>query len=78
LLETVCDRIAQRLLLPERTITGAIGARPIGVQTLLDLIATSEASRPACAIALAAHLPSVGAVVIIDRPTRRDPREHPA
>jgi hypothetical protein len=71
LLETICDRIAQRLLLPEGMITAAIGAGPVRVQTLLDLIATSEASGPACAIALASHLPGLGAVVIIERSTRR-------
>ncbi|HEY0227399.1 MAG TPA: ImmA/IrrE family metallo-endopeptidase, partial [Mycobacterium sp.] len=66
LLETVCDRIAADLLLPPSLIDSAIAARPLRAQHVLDLYERSNASRPACAIAVARRLPSFGAVVIID------------
>lgn len=69
LLETVCDRVAQRLLLPEAAAFAIIGSGPIRAQHLLDLYDASQASRPVCAIALAKHLPSLGAIAIIDRAT---------
>lgn len=66
LLETICDRIAQRLLLPESATQAVIGDGPVRAQHLLDLYAATQASRPACAIALAKHLKGLGAVAIID------------
>ena len=69
LLETVCDRIAQRLLLPEAAAIAVIGSGPIRAQHLIDLYDTTQASRPVCAIALAKHLPGLGAIAIIDRHT---------
>jgi hypothetical protein len=69
LLETVCDRIAQRLLLPEAAAIAAIGSGPIRAQHLIDLYDATQASRPVCAIALAKHLPGLGAIAIIDRYT---------
>lgn len=69
LLETVCDRIAQRLLLPETVASAVIGNGPIRAQHLLDLYDATQASRPVCAIALAKHLPGMGAIAIIDRYT---------
>ncbi|MCV7742226.1 ImmA/IrrE family metallo-endopeptidase [Micrococcus luteus] len=70
LLETVCDRIAQRLLLPESATAGVIANGPIRAKHLVDLYEASQASRPVCAIALAKRLPGLGAIVIIDRYTR--------
>jgi len=67
LLETVCDRIAQRLLLPENAARAVIGDGPIRAQHLIDLYAATQASRPVCAIALANNLPGLGAIAIIDR-----------
>jgi hypothetical protein len=67
LLETVCDRIAQRLLLPDDAATAVIGSSPIRAQHVVDLYETTQASRPVCAIALAKHLPGLGAIAIIDR-----------
>lgn len=67
LLETVCDRIAQRLLLPETAARGVIGEGPIRAHHLIDLYQATHASRPVCAIALAKHLPGMGAIAIIDR-----------
>lgn len=67
LLETVCDRVAQRLLLPETAAVAAIGSGPIRAQHLINLYDATQASRPVCAIALAKHLPGLGAIAIIDR-----------
>lgn len=67
LLETVCDRIAQRLLLPGSAAEGVVGSGPIRAQHLIDLYAATKASRPVCAIALAKHLSGLGAIAIIDR-----------
>lgn len=69
-LETVCDRIAQRLLVPEHLSMGAIGSGPLRAQHLIGLHESTHASRPVCAIALAKHLPGLGAVVLIDRFTQ--------
>lgn len=69
LLETVCDRIAQRLLLPEKAARAVVGDGPLKAQHLIDLHAATQASRPVCAIALAKHLPGLGAIAIIDRYT---------
>ncbi|WP_074466418.1 ImmA/IrrE family metallo-endopeptidase [Arthrobacter sp. SW1] len=67
LLETVCDRIAQTLLLPETAAARVVGQGPLRAQHLVDLYNATQASRPVCAIALANQLQGLGAVVIIDR-----------
>lgn len=67
LLETVCDRIAQRLLLPEAAAVAVIGRGPIRARHLIELYGATQASRPVCAIALAKHLPGLGAIAVIDR-----------
>lgn len=70
-LETLCDRIAQRLLLPESSVDAVFPARaPVRAGHVLELFNAGQASRPVCAIALARRLPGLGAVVIIDRSTR--------
>jgi hypothetical protein len=69
LLETVCDRIAQRLLLPESTVDVVVGAGPVRAHHLLDLYTETEASRPVCAIALTQRLPRLGAIALISRYT---------
>lgn len=69
LLETVCDRIAQRLLLPDGAAAESIGSGPIRAQHLIDLYTATQASRSVCAIALARHLPGMGAIALIDRYT---------
>jgi Zn-dependent peptidase ImmA (M78 family) len=71
LLETVCDRVAQRLLLPETAVDAVVGAGPVHAQHLLDLYAKTEASRPVCAIALARRLLGLGAIALISRYTRK-------
>lgn len=67
LLETVCDRIAQSLLLPESVTTAVVAGSTITAHHVVKLYEASQASRPACAIALAKHLPSLGAIAIIDK-----------
>ena len=67
-METICDRIAQRLLLPEASVDAVFATRdPVRAAHLLELFDATQASRPVCAIALSRRLPGLGAVVIIDR-----------
>lgn len=68
--ETLCDRIAQRLLLPSETIRAVVGVGPIEARHVSDLYHASLASWPVCAIALATQLRGLGAVIITD-PTER-------
>lgn len=70
-LETVCDRIAQRLLLPSITLNQVIGAGPIRAAHIQQLYDISRASEPVCGIAVASRLPRLGAVLIVDRLTWR-------
>lgn len=70
ILETICDRIAQRLLVPEHLAALVTGSGPIRAQHLIGLHESTHASRPVCAIALANRLPGLGAVVLIDRYTQ--------
>lgn len=65
-LETICDRIAQRLLLADSDIDHVLGGAPVQARHVLDLYKRSNASLPACAIALASRLPGLGAVLIIE------------
>lgn len=69
LLETVCDRIAQRVLLPDEAARAVVGSGPIRARHVIDLYDATQASRPVCAIALARQLPGFGAIAIIDRYT---------
>lgn len=70
LLETLCDRIAQRILLPESVVDSVFSKRaPVQAADVLQLFAASQASRPVCAIAIARRLPGLGVVVVIDRST---------
>lgn len=66
MLETVCDRIAQRLLLPAELVSSVV-KRPLRASGVLDLYRASQASRPVCCIALAERLPQLGAVILLDR-----------
>lgn len=71
-LETLCDHIAQQLLLGDGTISAVVGSGPIRAQHVLDLYASSQASMPACTIALATRLPGLVAVVLVDRDPEDD------
>ncbi|MBD8485864.1 ImmA/IrrE family metallo-endopeptidase [Frigoribacterium sp. CFBP 8759] len=68
-LESICDAIAQRLLLPPDLVNSVVG-RPVRAQDILDLSEGSAASVPASAIAVTARLPHMGATIIIDTATR--------
>lgn len=63
-LETLCDRIAQRLLILEDVITAVVGTEPVQARHVAELYAASLASWPVCAIALATRLRGLGAVII--------------
>lgn len=65
-LETVCDRVASQLLLPQGAVTDVRSGQPLAARHVMELFEFSHASRPACAIALARTLHELGAVVIID------------
>ncbi len=65
-LETVCDRVAQRLLLAQSAIDDLLRGAPVRAQHVLDLYERSNASIPACAIALASRLPGLGAVLVVE------------
>ncbi|MCA4997293.1 hypothetical protein HWD35_21450 [Tsukamurella tyrosinosolvens] len=67
LLETVCDRIAQRLLLDEGAAALVVGDGPLRARHVFDLYERAQASRPVCAIALSRYLRGLGAVAIIDK-----------
>lgn len=69
LLETICDAVAQTLLVPTSAIDRVLAGGPVSAQRVLDLMNDSEASRPVCAIAVARRLPGAGAVAIIERET---------
>lgn len=69
ILETICDLVAQRLLLPPATVAEFLDGRVPRAADVLDLFENSAASRPVCAIAIAQHLPRFGAAVIIERHT---------
>ncbi|MGO4679118.1 ImmA/IrrE family metallo-endopeptidase [Microbacterium sp. 2MCAF23] len=69
ILETVCDRVAQSLLLPPASVKQFLDGRVPRARDVLDLYEGSSASRPVCAIAIAQHLPHFGAVVLIERQT---------
>lgn len=66
-LETICDRIAQRLLLPESAAAAIVGSGQVAAEHMITLYNTTQASRSVCAIALAKLLPSMGAIAIVDR-----------
>jgi hypothetical protein len=67
ILEQLCDYIAGQLLIPDDVIAAVVGDQPVGAAHLRALHDATQASEPACAIALARQLPGVGAVIIIDR-----------
>ncbi len=67
LLETVCDQIAQRLLLPDSLTNSVVGTSLIRSHHVQELFDVSQASYQACAIAIARHIRGLGAVVLIGR-----------
>lgn len=67
LIETVCDQIAQRLLLPDHLIKSVVGSEIPRAQHVQNLFDASQASYQACAIAIAEHIRRMGAVVLISQ-----------
>lgn len=67
LLESVCDRIAQRLLLPEPLVTQVLDGAPVRARHVAELFDASNASWPACAIALSRRLRGLAAIALVDR-----------
>lgn len=67
LLETVCDQIAQRLLLPDALVAEVVGADLVRAHHVQDLFDNSQASYQACAIAISRRIRGLGAVVLVDR-----------
>lgn len=65
-LETICDRVAARLLLPRRALSGALNGHELGAGHVRNLFDATNASWPVCAIALSGTLHQLGAVVLID------------
>lgn len=67
LLESVCDRIAQRLLLPDALVTQVLDGAAVRASHVARLFEVSNASWPACAIALARRLRGLAAIVLVTR-----------
>lgn len=69
ILENLCDRIAQRLLLPDTVIDQVVGEGPLRASHLLRLASVSNASRAASCIGIVRRLPGAGAVAYASRET---------
>lgn len=65
LLETLCDRIAHRLLMPAAAVEQALSGGTVCADAVVRLHEHTQASWPVCAIALAERLPCVGAVIVV-------------
>jgi len=65
-LEQLCDQIAADLLLHPDDIDTALGGGPPTAEALVALFDRTEASRSACAVALARKLPCDGFIVLIE------------
>jgi hypothetical protein len=68
-LEHLCDAIAAEILIPAPVVTRLLAGSPPEPGHLKQLYASSSASEEVCAIALAAHIPVRGAVLLIRRDT---------
>lgn len=67
LLESVCDRIARLLLLPDDRLASVIPSAAVEAKHVTSLYNATNASIHACVIALKDHLPTLGAVLVIRR-----------
>ena len=65
-LEQLCDQIAADLLIPRDVVDRLVGQHALDAAAVLDLYERTEASRSACAIAIARRLPCDGFVLLID------------
>ncbi len=64
-LESVCDRIARLLLLPDDRLASVLNAAAVEARHVTDLYDATNASIHACVIALKDRLPALGAVLVI-------------
>lgn len=64
--EQICDLVAARLLVPKELMTAALAGGPPSAATVATLYKTTAASRSACAIAVAAHIPCDGFVLLTE------------
>ncbi|ORT49030.1 hypothetical protein KBI5_14900 [Frankia sp. KB5] len=67
MLESVCDRIARVLLLPDKRVSDILGGAPVEASHVMALYRDTSASLHACTIALKDRFPGLGAVVVLDR-----------
>lgn len=65
LLESVCDRIARLLLLPDDRLASVVTSSVVEAKHVIDLYNATNASIHACVIALQDRLPAMGAVLVI-------------
>ena len=65
-LEQVCDQVAADLLVPADLVDKLIGQHALDAGAVLELYDHTEASRSACAIAIARRLPCDGFVLVIE------------
>lgn len=68
-LEQVCDQIAASLLITAADVDAALNGSPPDASSVLRLFDNTHASRSACAIAVARHLPCDGFVALIEEST---------
>jgi IrrE N-terminal-like domain len=64
-LESLCDAIAARLLIPDSARSAALADGP-SAEALIELFNMTGASRSACAVAIANALPTEGFVAVVD------------
>lgn len=69
-LETLCDRIASRLLVPDTVLRQAVGEGPVQARHVTEIYRATNASIPVCGIALASQLPTLGAVIVVRHSTQ--------
>lgn len=65
-LEQLCDQVAADLLVGPDEVTAALDGGPPSADAVIALFEATEASRSACAIAMARKLPCDGFVVLIE------------
>lgn len=68
-IENLCDRVAQQLLLPDEVIDRVISRGPVRAEHVRALNRESNASRAASCIALCRRLPGAGAAAFASRET---------
>lgn len=70
ILEQLCDHVAGHLLIPDAAIMAVVGNGPVRAKHIRALYEATNASEPACAIALTRRISGVAASVIIELPAR--------